>query len=210
MKKLLLTAAMISTFSFGALAQEIVPPSELPSGNYSLDKTHASLIWKVSHVGLSDYTARFTDFDADINYNPEDPTLSSVTVTINPMSIETDYPNAEEKDFNAKLATGEEWFNAENFPEITFTSTKITMNEGDNTGKMRGDLTFLGVTKPVTLDVTFNGGYLEKPFAGVPAMGFSATGMIDRSEWGFDTYEPGIGGDVEILIETEFHKDQES
>ncbi len=209
MKKLLLTAAFISFLPFGAMAQEMVPRSELPAGNYSLDKTHASLIWKVSHLGLSDYTARFTDFDADINYNAEDPTASTVKVTVNPLSVETDYPNAEEKDFNAKLATGEDWFNGENFPEITFTSTKITIGE-DNTGKMRGDLTMLGMTKPLTLDVTFNGGYLEKPFAGVPAMGFSASGMIDRSEWGFDTYEPSIGGDVKILIETEFHKDQES
>ena len=210
MKKLLLTAAMITFLPFGATAQEMVPPSELPAGNYSLDKTHASLIWKVSHTGLSNYTARFTDFDADINYNPENPEASAVSVTINPLSLETDYPNEEEKDFDKKLSEGEEWLNGTAFPEITFTSTKISMNEDSKTGKMRGDLTFLGVTKPVTLDVTFNGAYLENPFAGVPAMGFSATGMIDRSEWGFDTYEPAIGGDVSILIETEFHKDPES
>ena len=129
MKRLLLTAAVISFLPFGATAQEMVGYSELPSGNYSLDKTHASLIWEVSHFGLSDYTARFTDFDIDIDYNAEDPASSVVTATVNPLSIKTDYPNADEKDFDKKLSEGEEWLNAGEYPEITFKSTSITIDE---------------------------------------------------------------------------------
>lgn len=210
MRKLLLTTAFALFLPLGAQAatSEMTPYNEMPAGNYSLDKSHASLTWKVSHLGLSDYTARFTDFDADLLFNPEDPTKSNLNVTINPTSIETDYPNPEEKDFDKKLVENEDWFNASTFPEISFKSTSMTMNE-DNTGTVTGDLTFLGVTKPVTLDVTFNGAFRQKPFAGIPALGFSATASLNRSEWGLETYVPAIGDEVTLLIETEFHKDQE-
>lgn len=186
-------------------AAEMTPHTEMPVGVYVLDKTHASLTWKVSHLGLADYTARFTDFDATLDFNPTDPTQSTLNVSVNPMSVRTDYPNAEEKDFDAKLANDESWFNAGEYGEITFDSTAIEMT-GENTGTVTGDLTLLGVTKPMTLDVTFNGAYENKPFANVPALGFSATGTMTRSEWGFDTYVPTIGDEVELLIEVEFHK----
>ena len=211
MKKLLLTTAMAFIIPLSAQAQEgpeLVSYSELPSGTYSVDPTHASLVWKVSHYGLADYTARFNKFDADINYNAEDPAQSTIMVTVDPTSVDTDHPD-KERGFNEELATGATWFNADEFPEITFNSTALEMT-GESTGKLTGDLTFLGVTKPLTLDVTFNGGYIEKPHAGVPAMGFSATGTMDRSEWGFDTYAPNIGTEVELLIEAEFEKDQEA
>lgn len=173
---------------------------DVPSGTYTLDKGHASLTWKVGHLGLSNYTARFTEFDSTIEFNAEDPSKSSVTATVNPGSVETDYPG--ETDFDAKLQ-GSDWFNVSEYPSITFTSTNVEVT-GDNTGVITGNLTFLGVTKPVSLDVTFNGALNPHPFAQKPAIGFSAKGTIDRSEFGFDTYEPNIGGDVEILIEVEY------
>jgi len=63
-------------------------------------------------------------------------------------------------------------------------------------------------SKPLTLDVTFNGGYEKMPMMNIPAMGFSATGTLKRSNWGLTSYVPMIGDDVELLIETEFHKAQ--
>ncbi len=181
------------------------PLAEMPAGAYTLDKTHASLVWKVSHLGLSNYTARFTDFDATINLQPNNLTASSVKATIDPMSVRTDYPHPEKKDFDAKLATGEGWFNANAFPQITFTATDLQKTD-DHSGIMTGELTFLGVTKPVSLDVTFNKAMLEHPFAGKPALGFSATGKLQRSDWGMDTYLPNIGDTVHIMIEAEFFK----
>ena len=176
-------------------------PEDMPSGTYKLDKTHASLTWKVSHLGLSKYTARFTDFDASIQFDANNITQSQVTATINPASVKTDYPHPEKKDFDQKL-TGKQWFNAEAFPAITFTSTQATRD--GNSGTITGDLTFLGVTKAVTLHATFNGAYAAKPFSENPALGFSAHTTIKRSDWGFDTYVPSIGDEVEIVIEAEF------
>ena len=208
MKKIsrfMLAALTLTAAPFTLNAAEMTPYTEMPAGVYEVDKAHASITWKVMHMGLAKYTARFTKFDADLNYNPTEPTQSTLKVTIDPTSIETDYPNPEKEDFNAKLATNEDWFNAGEFPEITFTSTAIEMT-GENTGKVTGDLAMLGVTKPVTLDVTFNGAYAEKPMSAVPAMGFSGHTTIKRSDWGFGTYVPMIGDEVEILVEAEFEQ----
>ncbi len=187
-----------------ALATPNTPIEKMPAGTYELDPTHASITFKVSHIGLSNYTARFTKFDATIELDPKNPHNSSVKAVIDPLSIKTDYPYPEKKDFDKKLSTNEEWLNANQFKDITFESTHI---EGTlPNGKLHGNLTMLGVTKPVTLDVHFNGAYDNKPFVGLPALGFSATTTIKRSQWGFDVYVPNIGDDVQIALELEFHQ----
>ena len=202
MKFMILTLALLA-FPFMAQAQEGTPVSGMPSGLYELDKSHASLIWKVSHLGLSNYTARFTRFDVDLDFDAQDPVRSRVRAEIDPTSIETDYPNPEQKDFDAQLVNEASWFNAEQFPKITFESTSVEKT-GDNTGKVTGDLTFLGVTKPITLDVTFNKALGQHPFANKPALGFSATGSLKRSDFGMNTYIPNIGDEVDIILEVEF------
>jgi polyisoprenoid-binding protein YceI len=181
------------------------PFNDMPEGVYTLDLSHASVVWKVSHLGLSNYVARFADFDAAIDYDSSDITKSTVTVKINPMSIQTAYPNAKEKDFNNILATDKNWFNAAEFASIDFVSTSIEMT-GEKTAVMQGNLTFLGLSRTVSLDVKFNGAMLKQPFNGKPTMGFSATTMIKRTNWGMDKYAPNIGDDVEVLIEGEFVK----
>lgn len=194
---LLITSTLAAT---ACLAQ--TPAAELPAGTYKLDPTHASLIWKVNHMGLSNYTGRFTKFDATLTYDPKDPAKSTLEVTVDPTSVETDYPNPEKEDFNKKLQ-GAEWFNAGKYSAITFRSTGVT-SQDDKHGIVTGDLNFLGQTKPLTLNVTFNGGMAEHPFAKKPAMGFSATGTMKRSNWGFDTYIPTLGDEVQLIIEAEF------
>lgn len=209
MKNALFAAAfaMVSLTAASAFAQDMkmTPWKDMPAGVYSIDKYHASLTWKVMHAGLSNYTARFKSFDADITFDPADITKSKVSAKIDPASLETDFVPTAEKDFNKNLITQEQWFNAGKFPEITFNSTKIEVT-GDNTGKIHGDLTLLGVTKPVVLDATFNGAYAVQPFSQKAAMGFSATTSISRSDFGMSTYVPMIGDKVDIIIEAEFAK----
>lgn len=202
----ILAGAAIAFSPFAVQAESnAISYKDLPAGVYELDKSHASLTWKVSHLGLSDYTARFTDFDAHFTYDPVNPEKSTLSVLVNPLSVETDYPFAEEKDFDKKLIEGEEWFNAGAHPKIEFKSNSVEIGE-NNTAKVNGDLMFLGVTKPMTLDVTLNGVMLEQPFSKKPTFGFSATGTVKRSEWGMDAYVPNIGDDVDLLIEVEFAK----
>lgn len=203
-RTLMLGLAAGLLFSAPAFAQT-TPLAQMPAGVYLSDQSHTSVTFRVSHLGLSNYTARFAKADASLDFNPADPLKSTLTATIDPASVRTDYPNPQEKDFDKKLAQDEAWFNAAKFPAITFKSTALEKT-GDKTGRMTGDLTFLGVTKPVTLDVTFNGAYDKAPFSEEPALGFSARTALKRSDFGMDTYVPQIGDDVEVVIETEMRQ----
>ncbi|MEO8115091.1 MAG: YceI family protein, partial [Phenylobacterium sp.] len=104
---------------------------------------------------------------------------------------------------------GKDWFDAAKYPQITFRSTKVQVT-GPNTAKVTGDLTLHGVTKPVTLDATFNGGWAPSAFDGARA-GFSAQGSFKRSDFGMGNGVPapgatlGVSDEVQVTIETEFH-----
>lgn len=206
---LLLMSLMMPAISHAQMISmpQMTPLAQMPGGVYKLDKTHASVTWKVSHLGLSRYTARFTQIDAQLNIDVKDPSKSQLTATIYPMSVTTDFPFVSETDFDQTLATGKEWFNADRFPEIRFVSKKIEVI-GKDKGKIHGELTLLGSMKPLVLDVTFNGAYQKKFLTNVPALGFSATASLKRSDWGFTTLIPIVSDRVDILIEAEFDKVQ--
>jgi len=95
----------------------------------------------------------------------------------------------------------EDFFHVEKYPEMTFKSTGIEVT-GENTARITGDLTLLDVTKPVTLNVTYNKSGVH-PYSGEYVAGFSADTMITRSEFGMDYGLPGVGDDVEIRLEVE-------
>jgi len=179
-------------------------PADLPAGHYVLDKTHASVVAKIKHMGFSNYQFRFTKVDASFDYDPKAPEASKIKVTIDPASVDT-ATGADEfgLKFNKELA-GEGWLEANKFPTATFVSTKVEPGPGQS-GKVTGDLTLHGVTKPVVLDVTFNGvgsGFVP----GSVKTGFSAVTTIKRSEFGVSKYVPLVGDDVQLNIEVEFDK----
>jgi polyisoprenoid-binding protein YceI len=176
---------------------------EVPAGTYKIDPTHASLTWKVNHMGLSNYTARFIKMDATLILDPAKPEAAKLTASVDPTSLRTDFPFVEKENFDKKLIEGAEWFNANVAKTITFNSTTVKMT-GPKTADVTGDLTLLGVTKPVTLKVTLNGGMKEHPMAKKPALGFSGAGTIKRSEFGLKAGLPFVGDDVTLLLETEF------
>ena len=175
--------------------------SEVSSATYAIEPTHASVIWSVSHNGLSNYTARFTDFSAALNFNAEDPASSTVTASINPLSVRTDHPDG--PDWDTTLGADEKWFNASAHPVITYRSTSVTLT-GEGTGIVQGDLTLLGVTKQMPLSVTFNGVRNFAWFGERDVIGFSATAIFKRSDFGMSALLPGIGDEVTVTIETEF------
>lgn len=191
-----------------ALAQE--PPLDMnpPAGNYRLDLTHGRLIFKVSHLGFSNYTAFFRDFSADLTFDPADPAAIQVKAVVQAASVETLYPD-KTLDFNALIA-GPDFLDAAKFPEMVFSSTGVEPT-GERTAKVTGDFTLHGVTKPVTLDVTYNGGWAAHPMdPGGARIGFSATGSLRRSDFGIAYGVPtpgsnlGVGDEVRIEIEAEF------
>jgi polyisoprenoid-binding protein YceI len=167
-----------------------------PAGEYILDRAHASVVWRVSHMGLSMYSARFDKMDGKLNFTPATASASNVEFTIDATSINTGLGP-----FDKKLQ-GEAYFGAEKNPKITFKSSKIESLSG-NKYRLTGELTLRGVTKPMTWDATFNGG-LYNSYAQAHGIGFSAKGTVKRSDWGMTELVGVVGDEVEVLVEVEF------
>jgi polyisoprenoid-binding protein YceI len=184
-------------------AAPVAPP---PAGQYHLDKSHASLVLRVSHFGFSNYTTRFTRFESELTFDPNDLAASRVVTTIDTASLATDaWPTK-----CIEIMNGPQLLDATKYPQIVFKSGKIQMT-GAKTMKISGTLTLHGVTKPVVLTGSFNGGY-----AGMANMdpnariGFSAHGAFKRSDFGMGFGVPaagskvGVGDLIDFSIETEF------
>lgn len=191
-----------------AVAPAAVADEPLPAGDYALDRAHASLIFRVDHLGFSMFTARFTRFDAALFLDPADPATARLTATVETASIETDYPDPENFDFNAHLLEPE-WLDGAAHPEIVFHSHAIELT-GPDSADIHGALSMRGRTHPLTLSARFNGGWAGQPYDPQARIGFSARGALSRSAYGVDIGVPepgstlGVGDTVEIVIEAEF------
>ena len=178
---------------------------DIPAGAYTLDKTHASLLFRVSHLGFSNYTAQFKTWNANLNLDPQNLTAAKVTATVDARSLDLDAPP---KGFLDELR-GPNWLDAGKYPEMKFTSTSVEPT-GPDTARITGDFTMHGATKPVTLEAKFNGGYAGNSYDPNARIGFSAKGVLKRSEFGVSAGIPapgttmGVSDVVEIIIEAEF------
>jgi polyisoprenoid-binding protein YceI len=208
MKRLLIACAL-SALSLGAsqsLAGEIKPvKTAAPAGVYAVDKPHTSLILRIDHLGFSHFTARFTGIDATLQGDPKQPAKAKLEATIDTASLESD--NAPPGFLD--MLRGPQWLNAKAYPKITFRSTKIEMT-APNAARITGDLSLHGVTKPIVLDATFNGGYAGFAMDPHARIGFSAHGSFKRSDFGLTFGIPapgttmGVGDKIDVVIETEF------
>lgn len=166
------------------------------SGVYKPDPNHRYISFSYFHQGFSRPFVRWDEWDAALNWDAENPENSSVSVV-----IQADSVNSGVAEFNGHLK-GEQFFDVENHPEITFESTDVART-GENTGNITGDLTIKGVSRPVTLDAKFNkAAYLERGDA--YKMGFSANTTVKRSDFGMDYAIPAVTDEVRIEIEAEF------
>ena len=199
---------LLAGLSLGILSACATPPvakvTPALQGNYVLDPTHARVNWSLSHAGLSQYTARFDDVEGTLRFDADNPTQSRVDIRIDPNSISTGLEK-----FDEMLATSDRYFDANTYPEIRFASTSIRKTS-ETTGLITGDLTLRGVTKPITLDTTFNGA--GKSF-GNPGetLGFSAKGDFLRSDFGMTHLITlaNIGDKITLNIEAEFNEAQD-
>ena len=180
--------------------------ADVPAGAYTLDKPHASLILRVSHMDFSRFTARFARFDATLQFDPVHPSRSHVEAKIDPNSLETDNP----PDGFLEMLRGPQWLDAAKYPSIAFRSTKVQQT-GPSTARIAGDFTLHGVTHPIVLQATFNGGYGGMKLDPHARIGFSAHGTFKRSQFGIGIGLPwpaphmGVGDDIDVTIEAEFN-----
>ena len=172
---------------------------ELPApGTWTIDLSHSSANFKVKHLGLGRTRGRFTQFEGTVEV-AEDPTQSTVAVTIDAASVDT---HDDGRDEHLRSA---DFFDVAAHPQLTFRSTGI--QGGGDSWQLDGELTIAGVTKPVRLDVDYEG-VTTDPWGGTRA-GFTATTKVNREEFGLTwnaALEAGgflVGKNVEIELEVE-------
>ena len=172
--------------------------AKVPAGDYHMDGDHWSIVFDVEHLKYSRFTMRFDRAKATLHLDPATPANSSVKVSIDAASIDT---NVKALD---KITTGESMLDVANSPTITFESTGFELT-GPSTGKLTGNLTIRGKTAPVTLDVVFNGA-APNPLTREPTVGFGATGTFSRSSFGMTSYYPAVGNEIHVSIQAEFEQ----
>ena len=171
-------------------------PAQVPAGDYVLDKPHASLVARVAHLGFSQYTMRFDRLDGRFTFDPGDWKTPQMTFEADAASVDTG-----DKDFDRQIAG---YFDAGAHPKITFQARSLEQT-GEGTGKLTGDLTLRGVSRPVTLDLVFNGVGPGMMGTGT-RLGFSGTARINRSEFGLNQVQSFVGDEVNLQFELEFYR----
>lgn len=188
MKRLIFATAIAGMFMTGAA---------MAADSYEIDPTHAWVGFKTSHAGWAKAHGAFKAVSGTISFDKDDVTKSTVEIALESASIDT---NDEKRNTHLKSP---DFLNAEEFPQVTFKSTSIEKT-GDKTAKVTGDLTLLGTSKPVVLDVTWNA---ESPLpwdANTIKTGFSATGSFNGVDFGISKMTDfGIGPDIALDIDVE-------
>ncbi len=190
-----------------------------PAGRYTVDPNHSNLQFSVQHMGLSNYVARFTRYEVDLDLDAAGLENSSVAVRVDATSVRTDYagdykathPDSAFDSWDEDLAFNEEFFAAHTHPRIEFQSTAVTVSEAGQL-QVTGNLTLLGVTRPVTLDATIVGSTAQHPLARVGAIGISARTQFQRSDFGMDYLlrPPLLGDTVTLQFEGELLQEKVS
>ncbi|WP_208975062.1 YceI family protein [Pseudovibrio exalbescens] len=186
MKRLAAVALTTALFSAPALAEPV---------EYEFDMSHANIAFSYNHLGYSTTDGRFGDWEGTLVIDEDAPENSSVEIIIDMNSIDTFW---EERDAHLKSA---DFFNVEANPTATFKSTKVEQVDEDEL-EITGDLTINGQTRETVLEVDVNK-MAEHPMLKKPAVGFTATTTVLRSEFGMDKFVPYVSDEVDIVINAE-------
>lgn len=174
--------------------------------HWSIDPDHSHIEFKVRHLFISQISGAFKIFNGKMSTKTDDFETAEISLSIDVYSFDT---NNIERDEHMK---SKDFLDADQFPEITFMSTKLKKQEGDNYN-LSGNLTIKGVTREVTLNAIF-GGQAKDGFGKMKA-GFEISGKIDRNDFGIlanDKTETGnliIGDEIKIHANIEFDKEEE-
>ena len=176
--------------------------ANISAGEYELEDTHAYLGFSYGHLGLSNPHLQCADFDATLNLDGNDMAGSSVSITIDAASVVAAVPELEE------YLRGSNALDVANHPEITFKSSSFN-ETSDTTGTLSGDLTIVGTTKPVSLNVTINAAAMNQ-LNRREMIGFAATGSISRSAFGLLDFAELVDDELLLNIHVEFQKSRQA
>ena len=172
-------------------------PSLWAQEKYQVDGVHSTLIFKVKHLGVSNFYGRFNSISGNLTLDGADPAKSAVEVQVKAESIDT---GNEKRDQHLR---GPDFFNVKQFPAISFKSREVK-KAGENGYQVSGDLTLHGVTKPLTAQFTRTG--TGKNFQGGEIAGFETTFKLKRSDFGMSFMLQGLGDDIEVTLSVECAK----
>lgn len=165
---------------------------------YKIDPVHSGISFKIRHF-INKVPGVFEEFSGEIHFDKENPANSKAVATIRVASV-----NTRNDDRDAHLRN-EDFFTVSEYPEITFTSTEWEPT-GENTFSVTGDLSMVGQTHPVTMEVTFLG---EMEGRGKIRSGWEGSTTLDRTEWGMGYGTPPVGKEVEVELNIQAHKVEE-
>jgi polyisoprenoid-binding protein YceI len=177
-----------------ALAASFVFTSTpLRAASYTLEPDYTQGVFRWNHLGFSSPAAQFDQGTGTLEFDPSDPSKSSVQVTIPLASLNTGVPALDE-DFRST-----DFFDTAKFPTATFQSTKVVKGAAADHLEVTGDLSLHGVTRPVMLEVTVVK-IGTNPRTNVPTVGFDATTILKRSDFGLGKYVPQVGDEIQMHI----------
>ncbi len=196
---LAIAGALTASFAASSLFAQMPPPpahdyKAAPAGTYAIDPGHTGVVVRVAHMGFSYEIFRFQTVSGDLGWDPANPAKDTLNITVDPASITT--APTPPTDFAKELA-GDKFLNTAKFPTATFVSKAFHATDATH-GKVEGDITIMGVTKPVTFDVELIGA--GKGFKG-PVIGVTARTTVQPSDFGLPKF---ISAPIEIIVDTEF------
>jgi polyisoprenoid-binding protein YceI len=197
MLRLSFLAAALLAAAIPAQADVSANPQAAPKGKYKVEPNHTAVLFCIRHMGIADYCGRFNKVTGSLSFNGSQPDKSSTEIAIDMTSVDT--PSDV---LDGKLR--DEFFEVAKHPAAAFKATAIKVT-GKNEGEVTGELTLHGVTKPVTLKTTFNGGQ-PHPLANAYVIGFSAMTSFKHADFGFPSvaWRVFIGDEIKLYIEAEF------
>ena len=185
-----IAAGLLATAAFAQVAS--TNPASVKPGAYQVEPAHTQVGFQISHIGFSNFSGFFSGASGSLTVNPANASVSKLQISIPIASVQTTVSKLDEE------LKGGQWFDASKFPIATFTSTKVT-KLANGTASVMGNLTLHGVTKPVVLTARFVGAGVN-PIDKSYTIGFDASGMIKRSDFGVSYGVPMIGDDVRLTI----------
>lgn len=203
-KPLFIAAALsVSLLAAAALAQtgltaQQTRASTAPAGTYNLDPRHTNVGVRMAHAGGTSYSNfRFGKPSGSLVIDPAHPENAQLSVSVDMASIMTPVG----QDFITEI-TGAQYLNAARFPTATFKSTSVKVSGAK--AEVAGQLTFMGVTKPATIEAELVGG--GAAMTGGQVLGFTGTMKFKRSDFGFTSGAAFIGDDISVMLDAEFDK----
>lgn len=201
MKRMFASALLAVSFAVSApiIAQEADSNAgQVQAGQYALDHSHTLVRFTVDHFGISEFFGTLPGATGTLSLNPKAISAAKLDVSVPVSTVSTT-----NKTLDEELA-GAEWLDAAKYPTMRFVSTKV-VKTGANAADVTGNLTLHGVTRPVTLKATFKAAAVN-PMNKAYTLGFNATGVIKRTEFGVSKYAPLVSDETTLSITAAFEK----